>query len=378
VSRTYLNNAASSFPKPDAVVQAVADALLNIEASAGRGHQPDDVICQCRKRLSRFLGVQTANHVVLLPSATIAINCVIQGLLQPEDCVLTTPLEHNSLLRPLHHAGLNLQVRTDFIPITSDGVPDVESLEDAINDSVSLIAVSAASNVTGAISPIQDIAHVAARRGVPLLLDGAQYAGYVPLNYRTLPGRVFFVFAGHKGLLGPAGTGGLIVPDDCLRQTIVGGTGIRSELPAHPPELPLRHEAGTPNIPGFAGLSAGVQFLSQRGIKETGAHRHRLVMALREKLNTIKSVRLLPLFNNDGRTGIVSFTLEHIATEEAGYILRDAFQIHVRTGLHCAPQIHRHFGTFPDGTIRVSFGVYNTMECVNRCADAIARIVGAG
>lgn len=204
-----------------------------------------------------------------------------------------------------------------------------------------------------------------------MLVDAAQTAGAVGINHKQFPGRFFVAFAGHKGLLGPAGTGGLILPDDELSQLTVGGTGIRSESTLHPSELPLRHEAGTPNHPGIAGLLAGVQTVLSRGVDHEGDHRHNLVQIVREAFAENAGVHLLPLADADARAGIVAFTLRGWTSEMLSFVLRESFHIETRAGLHCAPLAHVFFGTSPDGAVRASFGGDNCVEHAEALVEAI-------
>jgi selenocysteine lyase/cysteine desulfurase len=251
------------------------------------------------------------------------------------------------------------------------------AIAQAITRDTRLIAVTHASNVTGSIQPVEEIAALAAEADVPLLIDASQSAGAIPLTYRRLSGRVYIAFAGHKGLLGPPGTGGLVLADGKdLPQLIIGGTGVRSESLFHPPELPLRHEAGTANLPGVVGLLAGVRTACARGVKTEGAHRHHLVERLRSQLETVGGVRVLPLARNDGRAGVVSFTIDGWTPEEVGYALQKSFGIITRSGLHCAPFVHRVYGTTPLGTVRASVGRANTEEHVDVLAAAVAHLAG--
>jgi len=372
----YLNNAATSFPKPATVVEAVSRWLLQPPADPGRDSAAtQDPRVACRIELAALFGVADPNRIVLLPSATHALNLVIQTLLTPGSHVVTTMLEHTSVLRPIAHRQRDQGVTVTHVwPDESGQVPPA-AIAGAITRDTRLVVVTQASNVTGSIQPVEEIADLVAGAGVPLLIDASQSAGAVPLVHRCLPGQVYVAFAGHKGLLGLPGTGGLVLADEELPQLIVGGTGVRSESLLHPPELPLRHEAGTPNLPGIVGLLAGVRAVRARGVETEGAHRHHLVTHLRARLATIKGVRLLPLAGNDGRAGIVSFTVEGWTPEEVGYILQTSFGITTRSGLHCAPLVHQVYGTAPLGTVRASVGYANTEEQVEALANAVAHLV---
>jgi selenocysteine lyase/cysteine desulfurase len=374
VTLLYLNNAASSFPKPECVHKAISESLQKIHISPGRGSSQDDPLWHCRQTLGQLLGVGKPQHIILLPSATHALNAVVGGLMQKGGHAVTSAMEHNSLLRPLHHAQKRFNASVTYVAPNDEGIIEPRSLERSICKNTVLVAVTAASNVTGGIQPVADISRLCARLNVPLLIDCAQYIGNLPFNYDQLPGRNYVAFAGHKAIPGPCGTGGLIVPDDTLPQTIFGGTGIRSEMQEHPGDLPLRHEAGTPNIPGFAGLSAATSYLLSADIHTQAEKRNKMVHELRGHLKRMPNVRLLPLPNGDGRAGIVSFYMNNLPANDAGYILQDVFHIVARSGLHCAPGVHRHFNTFPVGAVRISLGAEENQETVSICADAIGRL----
>jgi selenocysteine lyase/cysteine desulfurase len=258
----------------------------------------------------------------------------------------------------------------------ADGSLDPNDILLSVRRNTQLIVFTHASNVTGCIQPIAEIARIAAEIDVPLLVDASQSAGAVELDYQKLPGRVFVAFAGHKGLFGPAGVGGVIMPDDGLPQTFVGGTGVQSENPLHPPELPIRYEAGTMNLPGIAGLTAGISFVKDLGVDELGRRRHRLVQGIRERLRYLPGVDMSPLANDDGRAGIVSFTMRGWPPEELGFLLQESFGIETRSGLHCAPRVHRGLGALPEGSVRVSVAAFNTDEDVELLLGALEKTMG--
>lgn len=372
MTSVYLNHAATSFPKPREVVNAVMRWFEQPPVDAARGGGDlCDPIAPCRAEIAQLLGVTDPERIVLLPSATHALNLVVAGLVTPGSHVVTSVLEHNSLLRPIAHRQRDLAVTVSHVGIDGSGLIDPERLSRALRPNTSLVAVCHASNVTGAIQPVAELAAVAAAAGIPLLLDAAQTAGAVDLCHRELAGRVFIAFAGHKGLLGPPGVGGLITPDAELAQAVVGGTGVRSESLLHPAELPLRHEAGTPNLPGLAGLLAGVQRVRESTPSTLGARRAKLATRLRVGLQNCRGVRLLPLAGNDARVGIVPFTIEGWAPDQAGYVLRESFGIEVRAGLHCAPLVPGAFRLDPSGTVRASLGWSTTDADVHALLAAV-------
>jgi selenocysteine lyase/cysteine desulfurase len=375
-SLVYLNHAATSYPKPPEVVAAVRAALDLPPGDESRGGRGTDPRAPCRAAVAELVAAPSSSHVALLPSATHALNLVIAGLTEDGGRVVTTVLEHNSVLRPLAHRHRDRGATLCFVAPEHDGRLEASRMRDALAVPTALIAMTHVSNVSGAVQPVEAVAEIAAAAGVPLLVDASQSIGCVDIRHADLPGRVFLAFAGHKNLLGPPGVGCLVVPDDTLAQSIVGGSGIRSESPLHPEELPLRHEAGTPNSPGIAGLLAGVRAVAGRGVQAEGEHRSQLVAFVRHRLAATPKVRLLPLAGDDRRAGIVSFTLDGWDSESLSYTLRESFAIETRGGLHCAPRAHEFFGCGRAGAVRASFGVSSTTLDAEALVDSISRVAG--
>lgn len=371
----YLNQAATSFPKPGEVVDGVASWFASPPIDAARGGEAGhDPIEPCRRELAALLGVSDPARVALLPSATYALNLVVGALVRPGTYAVTSVIEHNSVLRPLAHLERDHGVTVTHVACGPEGAVRPSDVAAAIRPETSLVVLAHASNVTGSIQALDEFACVAAEARVPLLIDASQTAGVVSLAHDQLPGRVFVAFSGHKSLLGPPGVGGLVVPDAELPQTIVGGTGVRSESLLHPAELPMRHEAGTPNLPGIAGLLAGVRLVRRSGVEEACAWRARLVRRLREGLSRLAAIDLLPLANDDGRVGIVSFCVKGWDPNDVGFLLRQSFGIQVRAGLHCAPLIHRSLRTDARGSVRASFGLGNIEEDVDLLVEAVSAL----
>ena len=367
----YLNNAATSYPKPAAVRRAVTHALEAIPEDPGRTIGGKNSVDSCRQQIATLFEVADPRQIVFTSSATAALNMALRGFLEGGGHAVTSEVEHNSVLRPLSHMARQYRVTLTVLSPNEDGVVTPDALARVLHAKTRLVVLSHASNVLGTIQPVHELAEIAAEKGVPFLIDAAQSGGAVPLGYTALPGQSYLAFTGHKGLLGPSGTGGLVVPDDTLAQTVFGGTGIRSESALHPEELPLRHEAGTHNLPGIAGLCAGVTHLLESGVEAAGGRRNDLVLAIRSGLRKIPGAVLYPLANRDGRAGIVSFNLTGVPPMEIGFTLQEVFGIHVRAGLHCAPLIHKRLHTYPRGTVRVSVGSDNTMDDVARFLEAM-------
>lgn len=372
----YLNNAATAFPKPPAVLEAVGAALSRVPAHPGRGGGGEDGLLACRRLVAELLGVDGPERVALLPSATHALNLAIKGLAGAGDHVVTTSLEHNSVLRPLALGTAEGRLEVTHVRAGADGRVRASDVERAMCERTRLVVVTHACNAIGTVQEVEAIAGTAARRGAALLIDASQSAGVVPLSHRSLPGRVFVAFAGHKALLGPPGVGGLVLADDRLPQAIVGGTGVRSEELPHPADLPLRHEAGTPNTPAIEGLAAGIRLVLERGVQAEGERRGRLARRLVDGLAAVPGVALSPVGGGDERVGIVAFTLAGWTPGDLGDALRRCFDVEVRSGLHCAPLVHEALGTAPLGTVRVSVGWASTIADVDALAHAVGALAG--
>ncbi len=374
----YLDNAATSFPKPEPVVRAVCDVVKDVGASPGRGahrhaRRAESILSGCRDRTARVLGVSDPERVFFTRNATESINVVLKGFLRPEDRVLVSGMEHNSVMRPLR--GLAARgVATDIIPTGPAGELDTGALETMLKDRrTRLVVLVHASNVNGALMPVDEAAEICDKAGVPLFLDAAQTAGIQPVSAgdRKL-GMV--ACSGHKALLGPAGVGVLYVrPDLEVLPLVEGGTGSRSEEFEQPDFCPDRYESGTPNLPGLAGLSAGIDFILNAGMDAIREKEIELAMLLENRLSEIPGVRVFkPRLRG---TGTVSFTAGRLNPAEIGFMLDEAFDIAVRTGLHCAPLAHRTLGTFPEGTVRVSPGHATTVEQIEYFMKSLRSIL---
>lgn len=372
----YLNNAATSFPKPPEVVAAVVQSLTNAPQDPGRTQTHSNPLATCRQAVGALFGlsVDASSRVALLPSATYALNTVILGSLTRGDHAIASCCNHNSVLRPLAHLEKHTGVQVTYLGCDSAGTIDLEQLTGAFCPATKLVAVTQASNVTGTIQPVEQVAKLCAERSVTLLVDASQTAGCVPLNITGLPGRVFVATTAHKGLLGPTGLGVLFVPDAGLGQMVFGGTGVQSATEEHPQELPLRHEAGTPNLVGIAGLEAGARWVKSQGVAALGEQRQLFVQRLRCGLQKIADVEVMDLGNDDGRVGIVSFRIRGWRPEELSFALSSSFGIETRAGLFCAPRMHHALGTFPDGLVRASAGALTQPQDADPLVDALERL----
>lgn len=361
----YFDNAATSSPKPPSVVKAVTDALTRHNANPGRsGHtaaiEAGQIVLETRQRLADFLGAEDAANVIFTFNCTDSLNLAIKGSLNYGDHVITTMLEHNSVLRPLNELARRGRINLTILPPRNNGFIEPADVESAIRPNTRLIAVTHASNVTGTIQPVAAIGLIARRHGIRYLIDGAQALGGIPVNVQAL-GCDLYAFPGHKSLLGPQGTGGLYIrPETELYTLREGGTGTSSDNMLQPKELPERYESGTVNLPGIAGLGAGCEYVAEK-LSSIMSHERELANALYEGLREMPGVTLYSPAEEAARAGIVSFNLDDFSSAQVADALARA-GIAVRGGLHCAPGAHGFLGTLGRGAVRVSVGHANTFE----------------
>ena len=371
----YLNNAATSWPKAPGVADAVRLSLEQPAAEAGRASRSgDDAVRGCRQRVAELFDATDPARIVFTLNATAALNLAIHGIpLRRGDRVVTSAAEHNSVLRPIEKLRRERGIKVTLIGLTPDGSLDQDQFQRALSLGPRLVALTHASNVTGRVFDVAPLFEAAKKAGALTLLDASQSLGQIAVRPAALHADLV-AFTGHKALLGPTGTGGLYVaPAIELRHLIVGGTGVRSDRLDHPPEMPARLEAGTPNIAGLAGLGAALEWLECHG----AAHRAvaaRLAARLRTELASIAGVELFDRCGGAERTGVVSFRIAGWSVEEAGMILAESFGVICRTGLHCAPLIHRSLGTASEGTLRFSVSGFNTGEELDVAIAAVRQL----
>lgn len=378
----YLDNAATSFPKPEQVYQAAMQAMQQIGGSPGRGGygralDASRLMLDTREAAAQLVNCADSSRILFTGNATMALNLATMGTLQPGDHVITSSMEHNSLLRPLfmlEKTGVELTV----VPADPQGLVDPEQIRQALRKNTRMIAVAHVSNVTGGIQDIQQIAGISKEAGVLMLLDAAQSAGTIPLDMQAL-GIDLLAAPGHKGLLGPQGTGFLAVaPGVALKPIIAGGTGSSSDQDHQPDSFPEGFEAGTHNLPGIAGLGAGLAFLLETGVAKVGQHEHKLAEHARQRLEGMAGCSLFGPVNPEQRSGVVSLAIEGWDPSILAFYLDREYGIAVRAGLHCAPRAHRTIGSYPTGTLRISPGWFNTLADVETCCDALISITQKG
>ena len=375
----YLDNAATSHPKPESVYRAMEYAMREIGVGPGRGThrrglEATRTVFAAREEAARLLGAGDSSRIVFTHSATESLNIAVSGVLRSGDHVVTTTMEHNSLVRPLYRAAQS-GVEVTRVPCGPDGLLDPARLAAAVRSGTRLVAFSHVSNVTGTVQPLQEICRIAKDAGALVLVDAAQSAGLIPLDVTAH--RIDLLAApGHKGLFGPPGTGILYVGTGCDPvPLLVGGTGGSSADMEQPAGLPERFESGTLNMPGIAGLKAGMEFVLETGIETIRRHELALAERAREGLLSLPGVRVYGPVDIACRSSVVSFTADGADPAQLGFTLDQEFGVEVRVGLHCAPEAHRTIGTFPAGTVRVSPGYFTTVADVDAFLAAASTLV---
>lgn len=375
----YLDHAATSWPKPASVTEAVMSVMLNDAANPGRGShamavRASRVLFDARKQLAKLFNIKNPNDIAFASNTTMALNMAIKGFLKPGDHVIATSVEHNSVRRPLYYLEQKIGIEVTYIEGDVTGNINVDDLNKHIRPNTSLVVVNHSSNLLGTIMPLADIAEIVRKHDIKLLVDAAQSAGILPIDVRAM-GIHMLAFPGHKGLLGPQGTGGLYIdPNLELEPLLHGGTGSQSEALEQPYVRPDRYEAGTQNTPGLAGLSKGVQHVLLEGVQNIHHKEWTLAQRLLHGLESIEGVKLLGPAIGEQRTGIVAFNLQSVDPSELSFILDQHYGIAIRAGFHCTPLAHACAGTSDTGAIRASVGIYTTEADVDALTDAIKEI----
>lgn len=377
----YFDNAATSWPKPILVGAAVMRYLDEVGANPGRsGHSLSNeagrIVDSARESIAELFGVKNPLRIVFGANCTEALNLALYGLLRAGDHVITSSMEHNSMMRPLRElesAGVQLTV----LPCQPDGSLNPACIEAAIRPNTILIALTHASNVTGTLLPIAEAGEIVRRHNLLLLVDAASTAGAFPIDMEANHIDLL-AFPGHKSLLGPTGTGGLVIGERVdlsrLRPLKRGGTGSRSEEEVQPDFLPDKYESGTLNVMGLAGLDASVRWILQQGVSAIRAHHEQITQALIDGLQAIAGVTVHGTLDAARQVASVSFIIDGVSPSEAGFQLDEEFNIQCRVGLHCAPAAHRTIGTFTAGSVRFAPGIFTGMADVKRALDAVRQL----
>lgn len=373
----YLDYAATSVHKPQVVIDAVVKAL-NHMGNAGRGSNEDSldssrIIFYARMAINDLINGVSASQIAFTNNVTESLNMAIKGLIKPGDHVITTVMEHNSVLRPLYQLQAS-GVELTIVPTDELGRINLDDIQGAIRDNTKAIVITHASNLTGNINPIKEVGEIAEEAGVLLIVDAAQTMGAIPIDVQDLNIDVL-CFTGHKSLLGPQGTGGLYVnPDITIPPYKTGGTGVDTYNQVHPSTMPTALEAGTMNGHGIAGLKAAVDYLQEQGIESICQHERALAQSFYQGVKDIPGIRFYGDYTTEERSPIVALNIRDIDSSLIADQLSEEFEIAVRAGGHCAPLMHEALGSKEQGAVRFSFGHFTTEEDVDRAIEAIQKL----
>lgn len=377
----YLDNAATSFPKPPEVVERVKNAITDGYLNPGRSshsyaNRSARLIFEARESIASFFNNPNSENVVFTANITQSLNTILKGFLKKGDHVITSSMEHNSMLRPLRTLEM-MGIELSVIRCSHEGLIDTKEIKKQIKNNTTLIAINHASNICGTIQPIKEIGQLAKDNNLFLLIDSAQTAGAIPIDMKN-DNIDFLAFTGHKSLLGPMGIGGFLlggrVDPKTITPLIEGGTGSNSEFERQPDFMPDMLEGGTPNIPGIAGLSASINWLIKKDIKNIRKMEIDLTALLIKGLSSIDGIKIYGTMDANKQTGTVLFNLEGKDPAEVARILESDFHIQCRVGLHCAPQAHKTLGTFPEGSIRFSISCFTTQNEIESAINAVQKI----
>jgi len=378
----YLDNAASTWPKPPAVKEMMAEVIEDFAANPGRGGhtlamKASKTVFRTRVQLSRLFGIQNPNNLFFYLNATQALNQAIKGFLKPGDHVVSSSVEHNSVRRPLEYMRRTAGVEITYVEPREDHLFYQEDFEKAIQPHTRLLVVSHASNLTGVILPIAELGALAKQRGVAFLVDASQSAGVLPIHVEEMQIDML-AFPGHKGLYGPQGTGALYVHSDIdLEPLIHGGTGSQSEAVDQPTTRPDRYESGTVNTVGLAGLLTGVSYVMDKGVENIRQNEWQLTKRTITELKEIPGVEVYGPGIETERVGVISFNIDGVDASEVSFILDQQYGIATRSGYHCTPLGHKTAGTEQRGAVRASFGIFNTEKDVEALIRAVQEIASA-
>ena len=377
----YLDNASTTFPKAPTVATAMSDYITNRGININRGsyalaYDVEDIIYTTRQRLHPLFNGHDPAHVIFTQNVTMSLNMVIKGLLKAGDHVLVSSMEHNAVMRPLTQL-LDKGITFDTIPCDSTGSIQMDSIEPLIRPNTVALIINHASNVCGTIQPLESIGPICKAHNLQFIVDAAQTAGVIPIDVKACHIDAL-CFTGHKGLLGPQGIGGIILTKEMaqnLTPLIAGGTGSFSHLETLPTHMPDAFESGTLNLPGIIGLNEGLAYIESQGMENIHNHELALTQAFLEGLQSIDGINIVGKQNIQDRTAVVSITIDGMDPASIAYELESTYYIMTRVGLHCAPRAHQTLGTYPEGTVRFSFGYANTHKDVESALSALNTIV---
>ena len=379
--KVYLDNASTSFPKPREVANSIYNYLTNIGGNPGRSNhyhsmESNRIIFNTREKIASFFNFPTIENIIFTKNITESLNILLNGILKKGDHVITSSMEHNAVIRPLHLLKNLHNIELSIVNAPNTGIISSEDVKKEIKENTKLIIITHASNVTGSIQPIKEIGDICKKNNILFILDSAQSAGVLPVNFQELNLNAL-AFTGHKSLLGPQGIGGFII-DDKLNSIcspyIIGGTGSLSHTLIQPEYLPHKFESGTLNIPGIIGLYEGIKFIEKEGLTTIREHNKYLRKLLITELLNIPYYKIYGDMDLDLGTSCVSITNDKLDVSELSFILDSDFGISNRSGLHCAPLAHKTISTYPSGTVRLSIGYFNTIDEIKYTIESLNKI----
>ena len=379
--KVYLDNASTSFPKPQAVSDSIYNFLTNIGGNSGRSNHSNALEANrytfnTREKIASFFNFSKLENVIFTSNITSSLNILLNGILRTGDHVITTSIEHNAVIRPLWNLKQNNIIDLDIVQCYKSGIINPSDLEAAIKPNTKLIILTHASNVLGTIQPIKEIGQICKKHNIFFILDSAQSAGVLPVDFSEL-NLSALAFTGHKSLLGPQGIGGFIISDelnDICKPYILGGTGSLSHSLVQPDFLPDKFESGTLNLPGIIGLYEGIKFIEKEGLDTIYQHNNYLRTYLLNELLNIDNFTVYGDLDSSKATSCISFSHNKLDISELSFILDSDFNIANRSGLHCSPLAHKTIGTYPTGTVRFSIGYFNTLDEIKYTIDSLNKI----
>lgn len=377
----YLDNAATSFPKPSCVIESITNYMINNGSNPSRGSsnlalQGNRYVYDCRYSIANFFNFDKTENVIFTNNITASINIILNALIKDGNHIITSTMEHNSVLRPLEKLKSTLNIDVDFIEASTEGFVSSDLIAAKIKKNTKLVILSHASNLTGSIQDIASIGKLCKDNDIFFLVDCAQTAGVIPIDMKDCNINAL-TFTGHKSLFGPQGIGGFIIDDKInqeMSSVFVGGTGSSSYSLEHPLDLPDKFECGTLNTPGIVGLHAGIDFINKEGIEKIKETEEELCRYALDELSKIKNLKIYGSLDAKKRTSTILFNIEGIDPSDLGFYLDSQKKIITRTGLHCAPLAHKTIGSFPAGGVRISLGYFNTKEEIDYLIDSLKNI----
>lgn len=381
MNRVYADNGATSYPKPKEVSKAMCDFIENNGSNIGRGsyersYAAGNIVYETRDKLCRLFNFNDPLNVVFTKNITESLNVLLKGFLRSNDHVIVSSMEHNAVMRPLNSLVAK-GVEVTRIMCSREGIINPLDIEKSIKSNTKLVVMLHSSNVCGTIMPAEEVGRICKKHQVDFILDTAQTAGAVDVDFKKF-NLSALAFTGHKSLLGPQGTGGFLIKDEMAKKVsplIEGGTGSYSDMEMQPEDLPDKFEAGTLNIPGIFGLNAALSFIEKTTIDSIRQYEENLSKIFLEYVLNINGVKLSGIKTETGRTATFSLDFQNMDNSQAAFLLDRDFGIMTRVGLHCAPSAHKTMGTYPQGSVRFSFGIFNTEEEIRYIGDAINKVL---